>query len=197
MPGHPRRHFRRIRTWMPGTRPGMTVVVLSVTVTSNPSSSVPTFRSARRHRRAHAAGAVEDEFLVLLEDRLGIGARRIDPEFKHAAGAGERAGNLAVALDLAGIADIDDHDIGALRGLDRLRCANGLDLGIGFVDQGFDTAVNGLGHLNVPLVRYLAAKQVGSLSRRERVGVRGYGLSIDLNPSPGSPKRSDLSRWER
>src|SRR6202007_2676588 len=57
-----------------------------------------------RERRAHAAGAVEDEFLVLLEHRLGIGARRIDPEFQHAAGAGEGAGNLAVALDLAGIA---------------------------------------------------------------------------------------------
>jgi hypothetical protein len=33
----------------------------------------------------------------------------------------------------------------------------------------------------------------------ERAGVRGYGLTIDRNPSPGShlAMRSDLSRWER
>src|ERR1700682_2281796 len=38
-------------------------------------------------RGTHAAGAMKDEFLVALEDRLGIGARRIDPEFQHTAGA--------------------------------------------------------------------------------------------------------------
>src|SRR4051794_26990621 len=65
-----------------------------------------------REPRAHAAGAMEDEFLVLLENRLGGGALRIDPEFEHAAGAGERAGDLAVALDLAGVADVDDDDVG-------------------------------------------------------------------------------------
>src|SRR5262249_31046244 len=64
-----------------------------------------------RERRTHAAGAVEDELLVLLEHRLGIGALRIDPELQHAAGAGEGAGNPAVALDLAGIADVDDDDV--------------------------------------------------------------------------------------
>src|ERR1700731_2481858 len=69
----------------------------------------------RRQRRAHAAGAMKDEFLNLLEDRLGIGARRIDPEFQHAAGAGERARYFAVALDLAGIADVDDHDVVVMR----------------------------------------------------------------------------------
>src|SRR3569832_2925930 len=56
-------------------------------------------------RRAQATGAVEDEGLVLLEDRLGVGAVRIDPEIQHAAGEGEGAGNPAVALDLEGIAD--------------------------------------------------------------------------------------------
>src|SRR5215211_7741686 len=60
-------------------------------------------RGLGRERRTHAAGAVEDEFLVLLEDRLGVGALRIDPEFQHAAGAGERARDLALALDLAGV----------------------------------------------------------------------------------------------
>src|SRR4029077_13717775 len=50
-------------------------------------------RSLCRQGRAHAAGAMKDEFLVLLEDRLGVRAQRIDPEFQQAAGAGERAGN--------------------------------------------------------------------------------------------------------
>src|SRR5215213_3824378 len=35
-------------------------------------------------RRAPAARAMKHELLVLLEDRLRIGARRIDPEFQHA-----------------------------------------------------------------------------------------------------------------
>jgi hypothetical protein len=44
-----------------------------------------------------------------------------------------------------------------------------------------------------------AATEMSSLSQRERVGVRGYGLSIELNPSPGShlTMRSDLSLRER
>src|SRR6476620_2980184 len=75
-------------------------------------------RGLGRERRTHAAGAVEDEFLVLLKDRLGIGALRIDPEFQHAAGAGERAGDAAVALDLAGVANVDDDDVSVLGDLD-------------------------------------------------------------------------------
>jgi hypothetical protein len=45
----------------------------------------------------------------------------------------------------------------------------------------------------------VAATKVRPLSRGERVGVRGYGLSIDSKPSPGSHlmMRSDLSRRER
>jgi hypothetical protein len=31
----------------------------------------------------------------------------------------------------------------------------------------------------------------------ERVGVRGLGLSIGYNPSPGTLTRADLSPWER
>src|SRR6185312_7797777 len=103
-------------------------------------------RGLGRECRTQPAGAVEDEFLVLLEDRLGIGALRIDPEFQHAARAGERAGDLALALDLAGVADIDDHHVRVLRGLDGVSGADGLDRRVGLVDQGFDAAVNGLGH---------------------------------------------------
>src|SRR3954452_3336178 len=36
----------------------------------------------RRQRRTQAAGAMKDEFLVALEDRLGIGTLRIDPELQ-------------------------------------------------------------------------------------------------------------------
>src|ERR1700681_139619 len=97
-------------------------------------------------RRAHSAGAMKDEFLFLLEDRLGVGAGGIDPEFQHAAGAGERAGNPSLPLDLAGIAEIDDHDVTALRSLDGIRCAHSFDFCIGLVDQRLDTAMNGLGH---------------------------------------------------
>src|SRR5664279_99425 len=108
-------------------------------------------RGLGRQRRAHAAGAVKHEFLVLLENRFGIGAGRIDPEFQHAAGAGERAGNPPLALDLAGVADIDDHDVVAFRRLDGLHGAQGFDLGIGFVDQGLDAAMDALGHSIIPL----------------------------------------------
>jgi hypothetical protein len=34
-----------------------------------------------------------------------------------------------------------------------------------------------------------AAAQVRPLSHGERVGVRGYGLSMDLVPSPGASRR--------
>src|SRR5277367_2333529 len=105
---------------------------------------------------------MEDELLVLLKDRLGIGARRIDPEFKHAAGAGESAGNFAIALDLAGVADIDDHDVVALRGLDGIRRADGLDLRVRLVDQGFDTAMDGLGHF-LSLWFFLASNDGGRI----------------------------------
>src|ERR1700749_1203331 len=82
-------------------------------------------RGLGRKGRAHATGAMKDEFLVALKDRLGIGAGRGDPEFQHASGAGKRAGNFALALDLAGIPDIDDPDVFTLRGLDRIRSTNG------------------------------------------------------------------------
>ena len=58
-------------------------------------------------RRAQAAGAEEHEALVLGEDRLVVGAFRIDPELQHAARAMKRTGDLALALQLARIADID------------------------------------------------------------------------------------------
>jgi hypothetical protein len=48
-------------------------------------------------------------------------------------------------------------------------------------------------------ITHVSASEVRSLSHGERVGVRGYGLSMEQNPSPGShlSMRSDLSLWER
>src|ERR1700676_275503 len=98
-------------------------------------------RGLGRQRRAHSTGAMKDELLVALKDRLRVGAGRIDPELQHAAGAGERAGDTPLTLDLAGIADIDDHNVVALRGLDGIDGTDRLDLRVGLVDQGFDAAV--------------------------------------------------------
>src|SRR3974390_1648030 len=103
-------------------------------------------------RRAHAAGTMENELLVLLEDRLGVGACRIDPEFEHAARAGEGARYASVAFDLAGIADVHDHDVVALRGLDGIGRAQRFDLGVGFFEQRLDAAMDGLGHWIASLV---------------------------------------------
>jgi hypothetical protein len=49
------------------------------------------------------------------------------------------------------------------------------------------------------MISVLLPAKVSSLSQGERVGVRGYGLSMDLNPSPGPlvAWRADLSRRER
>src|SRR5258708_27007452 len=66
-------------------------------------------RSFRRQRRAHAAGAMKDEFLFLLEHWLGVVSRRIDPESEHAAAAGEHAGNSTVVLVFACFTDVRDH----------------------------------------------------------------------------------------
>jgi len=40
----------------------------------------------------------------------------------------------------------DDHNVVALRGLDGIDSTDRLDLCIGFVDQGLDAAMDGLGH---------------------------------------------------
>src|SRR3984893_17143688 len=65
----------------------------------------------RGQRRAQAAGAEEHEALVLREDRLVILALRIDPEFQEPARAMERARHPGLAVELANIADVDQHDV--------------------------------------------------------------------------------------
>src|SRR4051794_6646494 len=113
-----------VRTWMAGTSPAMTECVVRAVSTSplllrlpllgRPTGVAPggvaagdvgdgleahVLRGLGGERRAQAAGAMKDELLVLLEHRLRIRALRIDPEFEHAARAGERAGDAAVSLD--------------------------------------------------------------------------------------------------
>src|SRR6185437_851219 len=56
-------------------------------------------RRFRRERRTPAARAKEDETFVLGEDRLVVGAFRVDPELEHSAGARERAGHPAFAVE--------------------------------------------------------------------------------------------------
>jgi len=63
----------------------------------------------------------------------------------------ERAGNAALALDLARIAQVHDHHIGKSRPavrkpLDGLGRIDGLDLRIGFVEKFLVTAGDGGGH---------------------------------------------------
>src|SRR6201991_5183200 len=171
--------------WATGWRP-MSCAVLAAT--REPASHVGdrleahVLRSLGGQRRTHAAGAMEDELLVALKDRLGIGTGRIDPEFQHAAGAGEGAWNPPVTLDLAGVADVDDHDVIALRGLDAVGRAQGFDLGIGLVDQRLDAAVDGLGHRwFLPSFRSDARHLVRNLDRISLHRDSGFALTRARN----------------
>src|SRR5262249_29860985 len=133
-------------------------------------------------------------------------ATRIDPELQHAARARKRAGNPTFALDLAGIADIDDHHVIAMRRRDRLLRAESFDLGIGFIEQGFDPAVNGLGHwsslfsrrscLVIPGRRkatnaesrsaYTISRfRIGPLRGTVRNDVRSISAPVPASPPPG------------
>ena len=76
-------------------------------------------------------------FLSCGENRLVIRAFRIDPEFQHAARAMEGARHLALALQFADVADIDQHDVVAAGELDGVLGRQGLDLAFGGLAQGF------------------------------------------------------------
>ncbi|KAH2814907.1 hypothetical protein KXV85_004652, partial [Aspergillus fumigatus] len=52
------------------------------------------------------------------------------------------AGEAAVALDLAGVANIDNDDVVVADQLARIGRADGFDLGIGLVDHRLDAAVD-------------------------------------------------------
>jgi hypothetical protein len=84
----------------------------------------------RGQRGAPAAGAKKHEALRFGEDRLGVGALRVDPELQHAAGAGERARHLAFALHFPRVAQIDEDDIGLADEGDRGLNRQSLDFGV-------------------------------------------------------------------
>src|SRR6266516_1042000 len=92
-------------------------------------------RGLGRERRAPAAVAEEHEALVVGEHRLVVRALRIDPKLQHAARAVEGAGDAAVAVELADVAQIDEHDVAAAVQLPRLLDAERLDLPLRGIDQ--------------------------------------------------------------
>src|ERR1051326_658956 len=61
----------------------------------------------------------------------------------------ERARHLAVALQLADVADIDQHGVGAAVELQRFFNRQRFDLALGLLDQRLDTGGDGLGHCNL------------------------------------------------
>ncbi len=162
------------RTWMAGTSPAMTktenlrlsVFLLRLDLLDRAARSAPRGKAATemRHRRkthvlrglggqrrAPAGRALKYELLVFLKHRLGVGTFRIDPEFQHAARTVKRTGDAALALDLARVAQIDDHHIGEAHAaigkpLHRLGGIDGLDLGVGLVEQFLVTAGDGGRH---------------------------------------------------
>src|SRR6185503_11918847 len=103
-------------------------------------------RGLRGQSGPQAAGAEEDELLVLREDRLVVRALRVDPELQHAARAMEGAGHLAVALQFADVADVDEHGVVAAGELDRVLGRQRLDLPLGRLAQRLDAGGDGLRH---------------------------------------------------
>ena len=89
-------------------------------------------------RRAHATGAVENEFLARREFVAVIRAVGIHPEFQHAARRMGRAGNGAVAPQFTNVADVDQLHIGVILHrhhlLDRHRFDFALGLGAQLLD---------------------------------------------------------------
>jgi energy-coupling factor transporter ATP-binding protein EcfA2 len=91
-----------------------------------------------RERRAQGAGTVEDEFLARSEKLPVVGAVRIDPEFEHPARRVDGAGNHAVPVQFADVANIDDDDVFVVQQVRRLGDRHGLDDGVGLGDELFD-----------------------------------------------------------
>ena len=104
-------------------------------------------------RRTQPARAEEDEALVLREDRLVIVAARVDPEFQHAARTVEGPGNAALALQLADVAQVDEHDVVAAVQLQRLLDRQRLDLALRRRHERVDSGGDGLRHVPVRVWR--------------------------------------------
>ena len=78
------------------------------------------------------------------------GAARIDAEFHHAARNMDRAGNAALAIELARVAQVDEGDIGVAVQRQRLLDRDRLDRILGLVDQILDAENFALRHDPAP-----------------------------------------------
>lgn len=85
-----------------------------------------------RKGRTQSARAKEYELLSRPEDVLVVGAFGIDPEFEHPARRVEGAWNATFARQFSDIAQIDNHNVGIVFELDRLRGSDGFDFGVSF-----------------------------------------------------------------
>src|SRR6185295_18133959 len=112
--------------------------------------------------RALAGGTEEHEAPVLGEDRLVILALRVDPEFQHAARTMEGAGNAALAVELADVADVDEHGVAARVQLDGVGRRKRLDLAFGGLDQGVDMGGDVLRHGLVSVAPAMVAEGMWS-----------------------------------
>ena len=90
-----------------------------------------------------------------------------------------------VALDLAGIPDIDDHDVVALRGLDGVGRTHRLDLRVGFVDHRLDAAVDGLGH-------FVFTSQISVIPGASKMRTRNDGACFYRTSSFIAPSRPSM-----
>ena len=93
---------------------------------------------------APACTTKQDELLALVREHgLEVGRGRVHPEFEHAPGREQSAGQGAFALELTRIADIDDlHVRVAHAGAHRFHAVR-RDLGHGLVDEDLKTFGNG------------------------------------------------------
>src|SRR4051812_3085916 len=88
-----------------------------------------------RERRAPRAVAIEHELLARREDVLVIRTVGIDPELEHAARTVERAGNHALPLELADVAQVHEDRLALGMARARLLESDGGDARLRLVDQ--------------------------------------------------------------
>src|SRR3981189_1762716 len=88
-------------------------------------------RGLSGERRALSGRAEKYETPVLSENRLVVLARGVDPEFEHAARTMERAGHTALTVELANVAQVDEHHITPPNERNRFARRQGLDLALG------------------------------------------------------------------
>src|SRR4029450_8445544 len=89
----------------------------------------------RGERGAPGAVAEEHEVLVFREDGLVIRALGVGRDLEHAARAVEGAGDHALALQLAHVAQVDEHDVVLAEALLRVLQRQRLDARLGLVDE--------------------------------------------------------------